>query len=94
MHKFDTLFLDRDGVINLKLNNRYVQNPEEFEFIKGSKQAISKLSKVFNRILVVTNQQGIGKGIMSVDDLLILHNYMLNELREFDAIMDQIYLCS
>lgn len=93
MHKFDTLFLDRDGVINLKLNNRYVQNPEEFEFIKGSKQAISKLSKVFNRILVVTNQQGIGKGIMSVDDLLSLHTYMLDELREFDAVIDQIYFC-
>ena len=65
MLNFDTLFLDRDGVINKKLEGRYVQNFSEFEFIEGSLEAISELSNLFNRILVVTNQQGISKGIMS-----------------------------
>ena len=77
MHKLDTLFLDRDGVINVKLDGQYVKNTDEFDFIKGSEMAISKLSKIFNRILIVTNQQGIAKGIMSDKDLCVLHEYML-----------------
>ena len=63
MYSFDTLFLDRDGVINVKLDERYVQNPSEFEFMPGAEKAIALLSTIFKRILIVTNQQGIGKGI-------------------------------
>jgi len=69
MHSLDTLFLDRDGVINVKLEARYVRNSNEFEFMQGALVAISKLSKLFKRILIVTNQQGIGKGIMTEADL-------------------------
>ena len=61
MHKLDTLFLDRDGVINVKLDGQYVKNTDEFEFMIGVETAISKLSKIFNRILIVTNQQGMQK---------------------------------
>ena len=82
MHKLDTLFLDRDGVINVKLDGRYVKNTDEFEFMIGAETAISKLSKIFNRILIVTNQQGIAKGIMSDNDLGFLHEYMLLELKK------------
>ena len=93
MFKLDTLFLDRDGVINVKLQNRYVEKPEEFKFISGAPEAISKLSKFFRRIIVVTNQQGIGKGIMTVEDLNFLHNYMLKELKKFGVVIDSIYFC-
>ena len=90
---FDTLFLDRDGVINKKLEQRYVTNFDEFVFIKNSDVAIRKLHKIFNRILVVTNQQGIGKGIMTEDDLNLLHLQMQRELSiDFDLI-DKIYFC-
>ena len=58
---YDTLFLDRDGVINKKLEGRYVTNFSEFAFIKGSVQAIINLKSIFNKILIVTNQQGVGK---------------------------------
>ena len=77
MHKLDTLFLDRDGVINMKLDGRYVRNFEEFEFIPGAELAIANLSKIFKRILIITNQQGIAKGIMSDEDLNSLHQNML-----------------
>ena len=93
MFKLDTLFLDRDGVINVKLQNRYVEKPEEFKFISGAPEAISKLSKFFKRIIVVTNQQGIGKGIMTIEDLNFLHNYMLIELKKFGVVIDSIYFC-
>jgi len=93
MHKLDTLFLDRDGVINVKLDGRYVKNTDEFDFMKGSEIAISKLSKIFNRILIVTNQQGIAKGIMSDKDLDVLHEYMLFELKKNGGIIQKIYYC-
>jgi len=93
MHKLDTLFLDRDGVINVKLDGQYVKNPDDFEFMIGAKAAISKLSKIFNRILIVTNQQGIEKGIMSDNDLCVLHEYMLSELKKNGGVVDKIYYC-
>ena len=93
MHKLDTLFLDRDGVINVKLDGQYVKNPDDFEFMIGAKAAISKLSKIFNRILIVTNQQGIEKGIMSDNDLGVLHEYMLFELKKNGGVVDKIYYC-
>ena len=78
---FDTLFLDRDGVINKKLEQRYVTNFDEFVFIKNSDIAIRKLHKIFKRILIVTNQQGIGKGIMTEDDLNLLHLQMQKKIK-------------
>ena len=93
MHKLDTLFLDRDGVINVKLDGRYVRNTDEFEFMLGAENAIAKLSTIFNRILIVTNQQGIAKGIMSDKDLGVLHEYMLFELKKNGGAIDKIYYC-
>jgi D-glycero-D-manno-heptose 1,7-bisphosphate phosphatase len=93
MHSFDTLFLDRDGVINVKLDERYVKNPSEFEFIPGAEKAISLLSTIFKRILILTNQQGIGKGIMIENELDSLHNYMVNELMKSEGRIDRIYFC-
>jgi histidinol-phosphate phosphatase family protein len=93
MHKLDTLFLDRDGVINVKLDGRYVQNADEFEFMPGAENAIAKLSIIFKRILIVTNQQGIAKGIMSANDLNTLHQYMLQQLKVKGGVIEKIYYC-
>ena len=56
-----TLFLDRDGVINKKIDNDYVKQWIEFEFIEGVLDALKFLNTLFGNIIVVTNQQGIGK---------------------------------
>jgi D-glycero-D-manno-heptose 1,7-bisphosphate phosphatase len=93
MHNNDTLFLDRDGVINKKLEERYVRNFSEFKFIKGSLQAISQLSTIFNRIIIVTNQQGIGKGLMSDSDLNKLHLKMNQRIELSAGKIDKIYYC-
>ena len=93
MHKLDTLFLDRDGVINVKLDGQYVKNSDEFKFMIGAELAISKLSQIFNRILILTNQQGIAKEIMSNKDLDVLHEYMLLELKKNGGVIDKIYYC-
>ena len=93
MHNFDTLFLDRDGVINKKLEGRYVRNFSEFEFMTGALKAISQLSNMFNRIIIVTNQQGISKGIMSETDLNMLHTQMQERIVKSGGKIDKIYYC-
>lgn len=75
-----TLFLDRDGVINKRIMGGYVTSPAEFEFLPDVLPAIATFSRQFNRIFVVTNQQGVGKGLMSERNLLEIHAYMMDEI--------------
>ena len=77
-----SLFLDRDGVINLRPENDYVKTPGEFIFIENVPQAMILLNKIFKYSFVVTNQQGIGKGLMTVTDLELIHKTMFDELRK------------
>jgi len=88
-----TLFLDRDGVINEKLEGDYVKRVEEFRFIAGAKEAIAKFTSIFKRIVIVTNQQGIGKGLMTVEDLEAVHGMMLKEIEAAGGRIDAIYYC-
>lgn len=86
-----TLFLDRDGVINERIMGGYVTNPNEFNFLPGVLEAIQKASKIFNRIIVVTNQQGIGKGLMTERNLLEVHTYMCDEFYKQGGRIDKCY---
>lgn len=86
-----TLFLDRDGVINKKIDGDYVRNLKMFEWIEGSKEAIAILSKHFGKIIVVTNQQGIGKGFMTQGELEIIHSFMNSEIEKDGGKIDAIY---
>ena len=88
-----TLFLDRDGVINKKIDNDYVKKWTEFSFINGSLEAISKLSNIFGRIIVVTNQRGVGRGLMKEEDLIAIHNRMLEDVFNNGGTIDKIYYC-
>ena len=86
-----TLFLDRDGVINKKLDNDYVKHWMEFEFMENVLPTFKKLNAVFGTIVVVTNQQGIGKGVYTKEDLEIIHKNMLYELKYFEGLIDKVY---
>jgi len=86
-----TLFLDRDGVINVRLIDDYVKNPDDFIFVEGVLEAIRDLSEKFGRIVIVTNQQGIGKGLMTENELEKVHNKMLAEINKFGGKIDRIY---
>jgi HAD superfamily hydrolase (TIGR01662 family) len=68
-----TLFLDRDGVINLHFPKDYVKTWNEFFFLEGAIDAIKQLTKQFGKIVVVTNQQGVGKGKMTEETLQNIH---------------------
>lgn len=86
-----TLFLDRDGVINERLPGDYVKRPEEFVFLPGVPVAIARLSGIFDRIIIVTNQQGIGKGVMGSGDLEIVHDLMIDGIIKAGGRIDKIY---
>lgn len=86
-----TLFLDRDGVLNERIIGNYVTKPDEFVIINGVLEALKKFSFVFGRIVIVTNQQGIGKGLMTKDDLAEVHNLFLKKVSENGGRIDKIY---
>ena len=90
--KYTALFLDRDGVINRKIDGGYVTNVEEFEFLPNVLEALSILAKKFTHIFIVTNQQGIGKGIYNTNDLQKIHTYMLNKITQNNGRIDKIYV--
>ncbi len=89
-----TLFLDRDGVINKRIWGGYITSPVEFEFIPGVLDSLVFFSKIFGKIIIVTNQQGVGKGIMTEDELISLHNHMVSEITKVDGRVDAVYYCT
>ena len=91
---YDTLLLDRDGVINRLRPNDYVKCWEEFEFLPGVFEALKKWTPIVKHIFVVTNQRGVGKGVMSENDLLEIHQKMIAEIENHGARIDGIYYCT
>ena len=88
-----TLFLDRDGVINTRLIDDYVKTWDDFKFVEDVPEAIHTFSQIFNKIVVVTNQQGIGKGLMKEETLLDIHSRMKAEIEANQGRIDSIYFC-
>jgi D,D-heptose 1,7-bisphosphate phosphatase len=86
-----TLFLDRDGVINVRNFHGYITRVEDFKFIDGSLKAVVEFSKLFARVVVVTNQQCIGKGIITSEKLDEIHSYMTSEVKKNGGNIDAIY---
>lgn len=89
-----TLFLDRDGVINEEQVGSYITNWGEFVFCDGSLNAISNLSELFGRVVIVTNQRGVGKGIMTLDDLKDIHSRMSSAIVDAGGNIDRVYACT
>ncbi|MBP5190465.1 MAG: HAD-IIIA family hydrolase [Bacteroidales bacterium] len=87
------LFLDRDGVINRRIVDGYVTRPEDFVLIDGVPEAFAILAKCFDHIFVVTNQQGIGKGLMTEADLKAIHQCLFDRVEEAGGRIDRIYHC-
>ena len=88
-----TLFLDRDGVINTRLVDDYVKNINEFQFINGVLEAFKIFAEKFGRIIIVSNQQGVGKGLMTMDDVAKVHDFMKKEITAQKGRIDAIYVC-
>ena len=88
-----TLFLDRDGVINHEKHKDYIHTWDEFVFYEGAKEAIAVFAKKFNRIIVVTNQRGIGKAVTRLQDVEFIHKNMIAEIEVAGGRIDAVYFC-
>jgi D-glycero-D-manno-heptose 1,7-bisphosphate phosphatase len=86
-----TLFLDRDGVINKEQEGTYVTRWEEFEFLPGVLDGLANIRPYFDKIIIVTNQRGVGKGIMSVETLKDIHAKMRTSFEEAGVQIDKVY---
>jgi len=81
-----TAFLDRDGVLNV--DHGYVSEIENFEWINGAITAMENLKAAGFRVVVATNQSGIGRGLYTEDQFLRLSHWMLSQ-----SVIDAICYC-
>lgn len=93
IHDDWTLFLDRDGVINRRIIDGYVTSWDEFEFLPGVFEALEVLAQRFRHILIITNQQGVGKGLMTMEQVDAIHDRMCLEVEAHDGRIDGILVC-
>ena len=93
-HGEKAAFLDRDGVINVRLpDGAYVTRREEFVFCEGVAEALRLLQEKGFLLIVVTNQRGIGRGLMSEKDLDDVHRGMKEALEREGVTLDAVYFC-
>jgi histidinol-phosphate phosphatase family protein len=86
-----TLFLDRDGVINKKIDDDYVRSTEQFEWLPGVQEAMKKLATLFGKVIIVSNQQGVGKGLMTTNDVESIHQHISETIASVGGRIDRIY---
>ncbi len=91
--KDTNLFLDRDGVLNRRIEGDYVRSWSQWEWLPNAKEAIARLSQRYKHVFIVTNQQGIGKGLFSMADVDDIHHRMLSDIEAFGGHIDRVYVC-
>jgi D-glycero-D-manno-heptose 1,7-bisphosphate phosphatase len=85
------LFLDRDGVINV--NHGYVYQTSDFDFIDGIFDLVKRANQQGYKVIVVTNQSGIGRGIYTESDFAVLSKWMVLEFAQRGALIDDVLFC-
>lgn len=88
------IFFDRDGVVNYRIVKDYVKTPADFHFIPDFFDFFSAVKSAGYIAILITNQQGIGKGFMTDNNLSVIHSYMQDALRSKTGFeFDDIYYC-
>jgi len=94
MQKNKAFFFDRDGVINYRIVDRYVTNTDELHIFEEVYDVLKKIKSLGYLLVLITNQQGIGKGIYSHEELLIVHGHMQEHIFDRTGIkFDLIEYC-
>ncbi|MDH4216929.1 MAG: D-glycero-beta-D-manno-heptose 1,7-bisphosphate 7-phosphatase [Gallionella sp.] len=86
------IILDRDGVINYD-SDQFIKNPEEWKPIPGSLEAIARLNQDGYRVVVATNQSGIGRGLFDMTMLNAIHDKMHKACALVGARIDAVFFC-
>jgi D-glycero-D-manno-heptose 1,7-bisphosphate phosphatase len=84
--------LDRDGVINLD-SDQYIKSPEEWKPIPGSLEAIARLTQAGFRVVVATNQSGLGRGLFDMATLNAMHDKMHKAVNQLGGRIDAVFFC-
>jgi D,D-heptose 1,7-bisphosphate phosphatase len=86
------VFLDRDGTINF--DPGYIKNPDDLKILPGVIDGIRKLKEQFGfKIVVVSNQAGVAKGLMTITDVEAVNSRLIDLLKDGNAILDAVYYC-
>jgi len=89
--KKNCVFLDRDGVINI--DKGYISKISDFKMHPGIGRAINFINKKKYLVIIITNQSGIGRGLIKVKQLTHIHDHLKTKIKKFDAKIDDIYFC-
>ena len=86
------IILDRDGVINHD-SDQFIKSPEEWKPIDGSLEAIARLNQWGWRVVIASNQSGIGRGLFGMDTLNAINEKMVKSLAQVGGRLDAIFFC-
>lgn len=86
------IILDRDGVINYD-SDKFIKSPEEWKPLPGSLEAIASLCQAGYRVVVATNQSGVGRGLFDMPTLNAIHEKMHKACAQAGGRIDAIYFC-
>ena len=86
------VILDRDGVINVD-SDQYIKSPEEWKPIAGSLEAIARFTQAGFRVVLATNQSGLGRGLFDMATLNAMHNKMHKAVSQLGGRIDAVFFC-
>ena len=86
------VILDRDGVINVD-SDRFIKHPDEWKPIPGSLEAIALLNQAGFRVVIATNQSGVGRGLFDMVTLNAIHEKMMDALNRVGGRVEAVFFC-
>jgi D-glycero-D-manno-heptose 1,7-bisphosphate phosphatase len=86
------VILDRDGVINVD-SDRFIKHPDEWKPIPGSLEAIAQLNQAGFRVVIATNQSGVGRGLFDMVTLNAIHQKMMDALARVGGRVEAVFFC-
>ena len=92
MIRYDTIFLDRDGTLNH--DPGYIASIDDFQFFDYTLLALKKLKNICNNFCIISNQSGVARGLIRIDDLSEIHSYILSFFHDNNLNLIGIYFCT
>ncbi len=91
-NKYECVFLDRDGTINI--DPGYISNVKDFKFYDNTFKALKLLSSFTNSFIIITNQSGVSRGLIKKKELIKINNYIFKQFLENKLNLLNIYYCT
>lgn len=92
MPQIKLIILDRDGVVNYD-SDQFIKSPDEWKPIPGSPDAIARLNQAGFKVVLATNQSGVGRGLFDMAMLNTIHDKMNKVLAQAGARIDALFFC-